>query len=658
MLDYAVPFLICFPFLISVFLLLSGKNKAIGNAFARIGAVVILITSVAFFAAQGINRSFETASLFTDTEIADYVILGGEVLLVVVVVFLCFKYKKYWISLLSVIPTVAIIYVEETAAKEEMAHIFLDKLAMIMILLVGVIGSLIILYAVGYMEGYHEHHKEVQDRRTYFLALLFMFMGAMFGFVTCASLVWLIFFWECTSVCSFLLIGYTRSDEAVNNSFRALWMNLLGGVALVGGVIFFYYLYGGSNGGSLSCRQFVTLTSQIITGAPQYAGIALFPVFLIAFAALTKSAQMPFSTWLLGAMVAPTPSSTLLHSATMVKAGIYILIRLAPLMSGSVVGSFISFIGGFTFLAASFMAISQSDAKKVLAMSTISNLGLMVACAGIGTPETVWACVFLMLFHAVSKSLLFQLVGAVENSLHSRDVEDFHGLLYMMPKQAMFMFIGITGMFLAPFGMLISKWSALKGMVDAKSALIVLFIVFGSAVTSLYWSKWMGKLIAHPHKTKEVKDVTEGGEKFSFWIHALIMVLLCAGLPAVSAYYVEPMLASTDLMSVAEPAISGSTLYILVGILMLVFIIPLVLYFSEKNNGSTKKLAYMGGINTGKNDGFVDYMGEEKGLYISNYYFEKMLGIDKLMVPSQIISSAALIIIFCLLGGLVIGGLL
>ena len=144
MLDYAVPFLICFPFLISVFLLLSGKNKAIGNALARIGAVVILITSVAFFAAQGINRSFETASLFTDTEIADYVILGGEVLLVVVVVFLCFKYKKYWISLLSVIPTVAIIYVEETAAKEEMAHIFLDKLAMIMILLVGVIGSLII----------------------------------------------------------------------------------------------------------------------------------------------------------------------------------------------------------------------------------------------------------------------------------------------------------------------------------------------------------------------------------------------------------------------------------------------------------------------------------------------------------------------------------
>ena len=223
---------------------------------------------------------------------------------------------------------------------------------------------------------------------------------------------------------------------------------------------------------------------------------------------------MPFSTWLLGAMVAPTPSSTLLHSATMVKAGIYILIRLAPFMSGNIVGSFISFIGGFTFLAASFMAISQSDAKKVLAMSTISNLGLMVACAGIGTPETVWACVFLMLFHAVSKSLLFQLVGAVENSLHSRDVEDFHGLLYMMPKQAMFMFIGITGMFLAPFGMLISKWSALKGMVDAKNALIVLFIVFGSAVTSLYWSKWMGKLIAHPHKTKEVKDVTEGGEKF------------------------------------------------------------------------------------------------------------------------------------------------
>ena len=112
-------------------------------------------------------------------------------------------------------------------------------------------------------------------------------------------------------------------------------------------------------------------------------------IALIAVAALTKAAQMPFSTWLMGAMVAPTPSSALLHSATMVKAGIYVLFRLAPAMSGTTTGLMISFIGGFTFFAASFMAIAQSDGKKVLAFSTISNLGLMVACAGVGTSETI-----------------------------------------------------------------------------------------------------------------------------------------------------------------------------------------------------------------------------------------------------------------------------
>ena len=103
---------------------------------------------------------------------------------------------------------------------------------------------------------------------------------------------------------------------------------------------------------------------------------------LLAFAGLTKSAQLPFSSWLLGAMVAPTPSSALLHSATMVKAGVYLLIRLAPAMAGNLTGMTVAFIGGFTFIAASMMAIAQNDGKKVLAFSTVSNLGLIVACAG------------------------------------------------------------------------------------------------------------------------------------------------------------------------------------------------------------------------------------------------------------------------------------
>ena len=223
-----------------------------------------------------------------------------------------------------------------------------------------------------------------------------------------------------TSICSFLLIGYTREEEAVNNSFRALWMNLLGGCALAIAIVYFGYTY-----------ENVDLHTLVAMGTIQ-SKCAVICVALISFAALTKAAQLPFSTWLIGAMVAPTPSSALLHSATMVKAGIYVLLRLAPAMSGTLTGEMIAFVGGFTFLITSFMAIAQSDGKKVLAFSTISNLGLMVACAGVGTSETVWAAIFLMMFHAISKSLLFQDIGATENALGSRDVEDMHGLLYML----------------------------------------------------------------------------------------------------------------------------------------------------------------------------------------------------------------------------------
>lgn len=172
-------------------------------------------------------------------------------------------------------------------------------------------------------------------------------------------------------------------------------------------------------------------------------------------------------------MVAPTPTSALLHSATMVKAGVYLLIRLAPAMYGTWAGMLTTTIGGFTFFITSMLAISQSDGKKVLAYSTVSNLGLITACAGVGRYEAVWAGILLMMFHAVSKSLMFLTVGAVENSLGSRNIEDMHGLIVKLPSLTAILVIGIAGMFLAPFGMLISKWAALKAYVDTQSILLV-----------------------------------------------------------------------------------------------------------------------------------------------------------------------------------------
>ena len=633
-----IPFLILFPFVMAVLMFCIRPNK-VRNAIAYIGATVIMGGSF-FLMGQWIMGGCKPIQLYYETHYADMAILCAEIILMIVVTFLCFKYKKYWVSILTIVPTCMMAYLELFGPKTaEIAHIYIDHLSILMCLIVGVIGALIVIYAVGYMHGYHHHHTDIEDRRYYFFTLLFLFLGAMFGFVLSESLLWIDFFWELTSVCSFLLIGYTRESIAITNSFRALWMNLLGGAALAIGIMYFTFTER-----NVSLHY---LVKECMAGN----SFAVIPVALIAFAALTKAAQLPFSTWLIGAMVAPTPSSALLHSATMVKAGIYVLFRLAPAMSGTVTGNMIAFIGGFTFLITSVMAIAQSDGKKVLAFSTISNLGLMVACAGMGRPETIWAGVFLMIFHAISKSLLFQDVGATENALHSRDIEDMHGLLYILPRLATFMFIGIAGMFLAPFGMLIAKWSAFKASVDSGNIIMVFFIAFGSATTSFYWTKWMGKLVSHTHLTEEkVKDITKKNEIISLTIHAILMVLLCALFPLLSKVYVDPLLA--EMFGTSSEVLPQSLLYMLVVIILFVFAVPAIAFKYSRTQQFNRKLSYMNGVNTGENKAFTDSMGEAKTLWLSNYYFYKMIGQRKLMIPSQMFAIAVLIVMMIM----VIGG--
>ncbi len=632
-------FLILFPLCCAPVMYFIKNNKL--RAYVTYGAAaVIAAATIALTVLWAINGAVPVL-LYKETELADHAILIAELLLMVLVTYLCFKHKKYWISILSIVPTLLIARQELSGPKPmTLCHIYLDHLSILMCLIIGIVGSLIVVYAVGYMYGYHEHRKDVVDNRRYFFLLLFIFLGAMFGFVLSESLVWIDFFWEVTSVCSFLLIGYTKEAEAIRNSFRALWMNLLGGVALAVGIVYF--------DSAVNCVSLHKLIEYSQMGVSP----AMIAVALIAFAALTKAAQLPFSTWLMGAMVAPTPSSALLHSATMVKAGIYILFRLAPAMGGTVTGNMVVFIGGFTFFMASIMAISQSDGKKVLAFSTISNLGLMTACAGVGAHETVWAGIFLMMFHAVSKSLLFQDVGATENATGSRDIEDMHGLLYRLPMLGFYMFIGIAAMFLAPFGMLISKWSALKAAVDRSNILLVLFITYGSATTSFYWTKWMGKIISRSHETGERMEekVTGDSEKFSMTVHAVLMIALCVLMPWLSDNFVDPLL--VEMFGKFTNVLPSGILAMMVLIMCIVFLIPVLSYLYAKNNRTNYKLNYMSGINTGTNNAFVDSFGGEKKLWLSNYYFDRLIRPDKMMIFCQLLTTAVLaIMISFILGG-------
>ena len=592
------------------------------------GGVMILTLVFLFVWLQG---GADAWYLYADTELANHGMLALEVCLMCLILFLSFRYRRLFPAILSIAQTALLFYTESAVHMPAAEHMMADRLAMLMCVIIAFVGGFICIYAVGYMKGYHAHHKEFADRRGFFFSMLFLFLAAMFGLVLSLNLIWMYFFWEVTSVISFLLIGYTRTDEAVHNSFRALWMNLLGGLGFAVGIAVLAFTRGS-----------VQMTDAIESGS-------VLVLACLALAGLTKSAQLPFSSWLLGAMVAPTPSSALLHSATMVKAGVYLLLRLAPAFSGNMAGMMVSLIGGLTFIAASAMAIAQNDGKLVLAFSTVSNLGLIVACAGIGAEETVWGAVFLMIFHSVSKSMLFQAVGATENCLGSRDIEDMHGLLLRLPKLTYIMGIGIAGMYLAPFGMLISKWVALRAFVDSGNVVLVLFLAYGSATTMLYWTKWLAKLISQHHARDRVTDVTRKDEYLSMFLHAGSMLLLCLLFPALAIFIVNPIV--REVFGYANTVLSMSVLTTMTIMLVSVLIVPATMFFVTRAAHRDLVPIYMSGVNEGDNRYFVNSMGEPEHLYLSNWYLRFEFGRRHLMRPSVILSASILIVSLCLIIG-------
>ncbi|HJJ38911.1 MAG TPA: proton-conducting transporter membrane subunit, partial [Methanocorpusculum sp.] len=439
------------PELIAIFLLLLVplaaavllavfKQHVIRSIVVTAAAVVLIVSSI-YLAVTAWSTGISVA--VTSIPWIWMVLFIAELIIAAVIIGLSIKYKKPLAFILALVQLGLLIALEVSGIVSAGSEITftLNNLSLIMVLIIGIIGSLICVYALGYMKDYAAHNPEIKDRRRYFFVVLFLFLTAMFGIVLSGNLMMVLAFWEVTTLCSFLLIGYSRTGEAVTNSFRAVWMNLIGGIAFTAAVI-------------LLCVIDPAADLLFIPNLLAYGNVAAItiPLALLALAGITKAAQLPFSTWLTGAMVAPTPVSALLHSSTMVKAGVFLLIVLAPLFHQTWVGIALAFIGAFTFLATSALAISQSNAKRVLAYSTIANLGLIVACAGIGTPAAITAAILLTIFHAVAKCLLFLCVGAVEHKIGSRDIEDMDALLIRQPLLAVMMVVGIAGMYLAPFG--------------------------------------------------------------------------------------------------------------------------------------------------------------------------------------------------------------
>ncbi len=293
----------------------------------------------------------------------------------------------------------------------------LDGFAWMFALLVSGMGLLVTVYARYYLSA--------DDPAARFYSLLLGFMGAMLGVVVSGNLVQMVVFWELTSVFSFLLIGYwTHRKDARRGARMAFTVTATGGLALLAGVLLLGHIVGSYE------LETVLRSGDSVRAHPLYP-LAL---GLVLLGALTKSAQFPFHFWLPHAMAAPTPVSAYLHSATMVKAGVFLLARLWPVLSGS--DAWFWIVGGAglaTLLLGSYAAMFQNDLKGLLAYSTISHLGLITLLLGLNSPLAAVAAVFHMMNHATFKASLFMSVGIIDHETGTRDMRRLDGLFRFMP---------------------------------------------------------------------------------------------------------------------------------------------------------------------------------------------------------------------------------
>lgn len=295
-----------------------------------------------------------------------------------------------------------------------------DGLSMLFSLLITGIGTLIFFYS-----SYYLKKSPYLDR---FYCYLTLFMGAMLGLVLSDNLISVFTFWELTSITSFFLIGFNNEDEASRKSaLTALGITGLGGFLLLAS-----FLLIGNIAGTYSLDELLN-SSEVL----QANGLYPLILFFLFGGAFTKSAQFPFHFWLPGAMQAPTPVSAYLHSATMVKAGVYILARFTPILSDGIWwNNTLMIVGGITMLYGAFHSILRTDMKSVLAYSTISALGIIVFLLGIGNEFALYAAVTFILVHALYKASLFLITGIVDHSAHTRDLGQLSGLRKVMPLVA------------------------------------------------------------------------------------------------------------------------------------------------------------------------------------------------------------------------------
>jgi len=386
----------------------------------------------------------------------------------------------------------------------------LDGLSLTFALLITGIGTLIVLYSGGYLKGHLDQGR--------FFSFIFLFMGAMLGLVVSDSLLMLFIFWELTSITSFLLIGFDHEREAARRAaLQALVVTGGGGLLLLAGLLL---IWSTTNATDLST---LLQSGDLLRGNPYYLAILI----LILCGAFTKSAQFPFHFWLPNAMEAPTPVSAYLHSATMVKAGVYLLMRLNPVMGGTPAWeTLLPLFGGVTLIVGTLLAIRQTDLKLQLAYTTVSSLGLLVLLTGFGAPYAIEAAALYLMAHSLFKGALFMVAGIIDHETGTRDITSLRGLKAAMPltfAAALAAAISMGG--LPPFFGFLAKEEIYAALAhaDPRSIVFTMVAVAGNALMfaigfAVALKPFLGPVRATPKHPHEAPPL--------LWVGPVLLALL------------------------------------------------------------------------------------------------------------------------------------
>ncbi|RJX26519.1 MAG: NADH-quinone oxidoreductase subunit L [Desulfurivibrio sp.] len=606
----AIPLvLIIVPFFASLLCLLS--RSTVCRSFIVIAtAAMLAVSSLLLQGPLAPDAGLQWAGLI------DPLIIGGDFLLLAIMFVLGCRYRHLLIVLLTLCQLGLLSFLEFFVFVEEQGHALwqVDGLSLTLVRVVCIVGGFICLHAIPYMQAHENHLLPARSRQPRFFAVLLLFLGAMNGLALTNDLAHFYFFFELTTLCSFLLIGHDRSEEATANALTALWMNGAGGLLLLLAV---WGLF----------RQSAQLDMNGLVAAVAGNQAALLPLTLLMAAAFSKSAQLPWQRWLLGAMVAPAPVSALLHSSTMVKAGVYLALRFAPAFAGTLPARGLILAGGFTFVAAAALAISQRNAKKVLAYSTISNLGLIFACAGIGSPAALAAAVLLIIFHAVSKGLLFLCIGTAEQQVKSRDVEVLRGLCARMPLTGMVAVLAALTLVVPPFGMLLGKWLVFEAAAD--HFLFYLLLVLGSSLTLLFWVRLAGTLLASGELAGFRPEKQPFLSRFPLVALAGGAVLLALTAPLLHNRLLAPLSAQfaaggSGVLSTAAGSFPLALLFAVAGCAGLLAMIGV-----SRAMAGRKGAAYLAGANAGLPGHFVGPMNRPVRAVAENSYLVPLFGEER-----------------------------